>query len=248
MSRIIVFVATFLLINISGYAQSDIFDGAAGKIEVVPVYHGSLVMNWGEKSIYIDPHGGAERYSDFNAPDLVLITHAHGDHLDTNTLRGLDLQFSTLVAPESVIEEMGSLKFMKTHSMANGDSLEILGLLIEAIPMYNLPREPTSFHPKGWGNGYVLNFGIQRFYISGDTEDIPEMRKLMFIDAAFVCMNQPYTMTVEQAADAVLEFQPKVVYPYHYRGKGGMSDVKLFKTLIEEGERDIEVRLRSWYE
>lgn len=73
------------------------------------------------------------------------------------------------------------------------------------------------------------------------------MRNLEDIDIAFVCMNQPYTMTIEQAAEGVLAFSPKVVYPYHYRGQGGFSDVEKFKELVQQGNEDIEVRLENWY-
>ena len=112
--------------------------------------------------------------------------------------------------------------------------------------MYNLPETEDSRHPKSRGNGYVLNLGGKRLYISGDTEDIPEMRTLQDIDIAFVCMNLPYTMTVEQAASAVLEFKPNIVYPFHYRGKGGLADVEKFQQLVSE-DQEIEVRLRDWY-
>jgi L-ascorbate metabolism protein UlaG (beta-lactamase superfamily) len=131
--------------------------------------------------------------------------------------------------------------------LANGGKADVAGISIEAVPMYNLTPERLRFHAKGRGNGYVLNMGGKRVYNSGDTEDIPEMRQLQNIDVAFVCMNLPYTMDVEQAASAVREFQPKVVYPFHYRGAGGKkSDVERFKRLAEEGG-NIEVRLLEWY-
>ena len=104
---------------------------------------------------------------------------------------------------------------------------------IKAIPMYNLPENPPSIkHPKGRGNGYILIIDETQVYISGDTEDIQEMRNLQNIDVAFVCMNLPYTMDINQAASAVLEFQPKIIYPYHYRGSNGFSDIQEFKNLI----------------
>ena len=114
--------------------------------------------------------------------------------------------------------------------------------------MYNMKRGPEPgklFHDKGRGNGYVLTYGGKRFYISGDTEGIPEMRALKNIDVAFVCMNLPYTMTVEEAADAVKAFHPKVVYPYHYRGTQGMSDTKAFAQAL--AGTGIDVRLIDWY-
>jgi len=68
------------------------------------------------------------------------------------------------------------------------------------------------------------------------------MLALKNIDVAFVCMNLPYTMDVEQAARAVRAFKPRVVYPYHYRG----ADLEKFKALVGT-DSGIEVRLRDWY-
>ena len=80
-----------------------------------------------------------------------------------------------------------------------------------------------------------------------NTEDIQEMRDLRRIDIAFVCMNMPYTMDINQAADAVLDFKPKIVYPYHYRGNPDMSDTEAFKKLVNAKNPKIEVRLKNWY-
>ena len=110
--------------------------------------------------------------------------------------------------------------------------------------MYNLRRgaKPGEvYHPKGRGNGYILTYGGTRIYLSGDTEGIPEMRALKNIDVAFVCMNLPYTMTPEEAADAVKAFHPKVVIPYHY----GKSDLSAFQKGVAGA--GIEVRLLEWY-
>ena len=54
-------------------------------------------------------------------------------------------------------------------------------------------------------------------------------------------------MDIDQAASAVLEFEPKIVYPYHYRGRPDMSDTEAFKALVDKGGKNIEVRLRDWY-
>ena len=135
----------------------------------------------------------------------------------------------------------------KTNVISNGQMIEDFEMVIEAIPMYNLRPEALKFHEKGRGNGYVLERNGKRIYISGDTEDIPEMRNLKNIDIAFVCMNLPYTMTVEKAAEAVLAFKPKTVYPYHFRGTDGMSDVSKFKSLVETGNPEIKVTQLDWY-
>lgn len=149
-----------------------------------------------------------------------------------------------LVVPQAVADKLpATTNKQKVLILRNGDKTMQQGISITAIPMYNLPEAPNAFHTKGRGNGYVLNIGDKNVYISGDTEDIPEMRALKNIDIAFVCMNLPYTMPVEQAAQGVLAFKPKVVYPYHYRGQ----DVNTFKSLVNTGDKDIEVRLKNWY-
>jgi L-ascorbate metabolism protein UlaG (beta-lactamase superfamily) len=130
----------------------------------------------------------------------------------------------------------------KTTVLANGETKSVKGVSIEAVPMYNTTPERLQYHTKGRGNGYVVTLGGKRVYISGDTEDIPEMRALKNIDVAFVCFNLPYTMTEEQAASAVRDFAPKIVYPYHYRG----SDIAKFKKLVGN-DAGIEVREGSWY-
>jgi L-ascorbate metabolism protein UlaG (beta-lactamase superfamily) len=96
-------------------------------------------------------------------------------------------------------------------------------------------------------NGYIIEKEGYRVYVSGDTEDIPEMRALDNIDLAFVCMNLPYTMVVDQAASAVLEFKPKEVIPFHYRGTEGKLDTDKFKSLVNAGDQNIKVKLMNWY-
>ncbi len=217
------------------------------RVQVYPIHHSALALEWNMKYILVDPHGDPELYRDMQTPALVLITDIHGDHLDTITLRSLELSEARIFAPKAVHDLLPADLKDKAVVMNNGDVQEGIGIKIEAVPMYNMPDPNDARHPKGRGNGYVIDTGNERIYISGDTEDIPEMRSLKDIDIAFVCMNLPYTMTVEQAASAVLEFKPKSVYPYHYRGKDGFSDVERFQQLVNDGDAAIEVRLEEWY-
>ncbi len=214
-----------------------------GPASLQPVKHASMVLQWNGQTIYVDPTGPAAPYKEIGPADLVLITHPHGDHLSTDTLDTIDTAGAVVIMPQSVADEIGDTYGKAQRVMANGDTTEHNGIRIHAMPMYNLPESDDAYHPRGLGNGYVLTLGGKRVYISGDTEGIPEMRALENIDVAFVCMNLPYTMDVEQAADAVLDFAPAVVYPYHYRGQ----DVQQFETLVTEQNPDIEVRLRNWY-
>ena len=215
--------------------------------EVNPISHATMVLQWDDTTIYVDPVGGAEAFAKYPTPDLILITDIHGDHLNIETLEGLDTSNAKIIAPKAVADKMPEAFVPQLDVLNNGDSKERFGFVVEAIPMYNLREEALKFHTKGRGNGYVIEKDDTRVYISGDTEDIPEMRNLADIDAAFVCMNLPYTMPVVSAADAVLEFAPKMIYPYHYRGTEGLSDVANFKTIVNKGNPAIEVVQLDWY-
>lgn len=222
-------------------------DADTSKISVTPVSHATAVITWDSTIISIDPTGGAMAFEGHEKPDLVLITDIHGDHMDAQTLRGLELENTRIIVPQAVKEELtDSLEYDLTV-INNREIRQEQNFSIEAIPMYNLREEAKQFHEKGRGNGYVLEKDGQRLYIAGDTEDIPEMRNLKDIDLALIPMNLPYTMTVEKAADAVLEFAPKKVIPYHYRGTEGKADVEKFKQLVNQGNKEIEVELMEWY-
>lgn len=238
------FLLSVALLSNSAQAQSsDTYSTEQGDLTVHPINHGSLAFTFDEKTIFVDPFGGADLYSEFGAPDIIFITDIHGDHLNPETLSELDTENTTFVVPMAVAEQL-NVTHEKIVVMQNGNSTEVMRIPVSAIPMYNLPEDdPDSRHPKGRGNGYVIDFGGEIVYISGDTEDIPEMRALEGIDIAFVCMNLPYTMDIHQAADAVIEFQPEVVYPYHHRGQ----DIEEFKNLVDAADVDVNVKLRDWY-
>ncbi|MEO1254637.1 MAG: MBL fold metallo-hydrolase [Bacteroidota bacterium] len=244
----------FLLISFSSITvfsqrdtSPDTIQTSLGKLVIQPILHGSIVLSWNNKTIYLDPYGGAERFEPFKRPDIILITDIHGDHLDLKTLDALDTRRSRLFAPQAVKDELPKVLQEQVIVIENGQTMILGDIEILAIPMYNLPETEDSRHPKGRGNGYILTLGGKRLYISGDTEDIPEMRNLTDIDIAFVCMNLPYTMSIDQAASAVKDFKPKLIYPYHYRGKGGLSDVRSFKDQIDQAQLNIEVRIKDWY-
>lgn len=223
-----------------------------GDLVIHPVHHGTFVMTWNGVTIYVDPAvapGGdragsaAAAFEDFPRPDIVLVTDIHGDHYSMPTLMDVRHAGMQIVAPQAVVEVLPSNPLRgNARRLSNGRTITVRGIQIEAIPMYNLTEDRRQYHAKGRGNGYVLTIGGRRVYIAGDTEDIPEMRALRDIDVAFVPMNLPFTMTPEQAADAVREFRPRIVYPYHY----GQSDVSAFTQRVGS-DVGVEVRERRWY-
>jgi L-ascorbate metabolism protein UlaG (beta-lactamase superfamily) len=214
------------------------FTSKAGKIVITPIHHASLMIEAGGKVIHVDP-SSAGNYDGLPKADVILITDIHGDHMDPKAIETVRGPKTDIVAPAAVAKTVTDAQVV-----ANGETKKLGAWTIQAIPMYNLTRGPEAgklYHDKGRGNGYILTYGGKRIYIAGDTEGIPEMRALKNIDIAFVPMNLPYTMTPEEAADAVRAFSPKVVYPYHY----GKSDVPVFQKALADTK--IDVRLRDWY-
>lgn len=216
-------------------------------IEIEPISHATAVIHWGDAVFYTDPTGGAEAFQGKEEADFILITDIHGDHMNVETLQDLNLGTTKIVVPQAVKDELPAEMHSQLVVIGNGETTELMGFSIKGIPMYNLPEDSDSRHIKGRGNGYVVEKDGKRMYIAGDTEDIPEMRNLENIDIALIPMNLPYTMDIESAADGVLAFKPKQVYPYHFRGTEGLADVEKFKELVEQKNEDIEVVLLNWY-
>jgi L-ascorbate metabolism protein UlaG (beta-lactamase superfamily) len=231
----------FVALSMSAQAQSgrqvQTFDTSAGPVKITPIYHATLLIQAGGKNIYLDPAKPAV-VTGLPSADLILISDIHGDHMDPSLIAAVSKTGTEIIAPPAVVKTVTT-----ATPLSNGQTKKWGGWTIEAIPMYNLKRGPAAqlFHDKGRGNGYILTYGGKRFYFSGDTEGIAEMRALKNIDVAFVCMNLPYTMPPDEAADAVKAFHPKIVIPYHYQG----SDLKVFADALKG--TGIEVRLLEWY-
>jgi L-ascorbate metabolism protein UlaG (beta-lactamase superfamily) len=216
----------------------DFLATTAGPAIIHPGNHAGFMMLWGNHAIYVDPVTNV--YAGLPKATLILLTHDHADHLNNTTLSAvIDPVVGRIVAPQATYNNLSTALKGVAQVLTNGGVLQWSELTIEAVPMYNLS---TSYHPRGRGNGYVVTLGGRRIYISGDTDNTPEVRALTNIDVAFVCMRPPYCMSVTDAAQAVRAFRPRVVYPYHYLG----NDVNLFKQLVGT-DLGIEVRLRSWY-
>jgi L-ascorbate metabolism protein UlaG (beta-lactamase superfamily) len=218
--------------------ERDVVWTAAGELELVFLGHGSLLFLFGGKTIYVDPFGRVADYPALPKADLVLITHEHHDHLDPEALASIRTARTAVVLPQVCAEQVEGGIVIR-----NGQAKTVAGLQVEAVPAYNLVHKREDgvfFHPPGVGNGYILTLSDKRVYVAGDTENIPEMKRLRGIDIAFLPMNLPYTMTPEMVADAAKAFRPKVLYPYHF---GSTDTSRLVALLGDEG--GIEVRVRE---
>ena len=218
--------------------EGDTVATADGDIVIHPVDHASLLLGFGDEVIYVDPVGGAARYEGLPAPTAILITHGHGDHFDVPTLEAIAGSAPILTSQE-VFDKLPEALKANATAVANGDTGEINGIAVKTIAAHNITEDRMQYHPVGIGNGYVLTLGDKLVYVAGDTEPTEDMLALSGIEVAFLPMNLPYTMTPEQAAEAINTFKPAIVYPYHY----GESDLAPLETVGDH----TEVRLRDWY-
>ena len=240
MKRIFLLI-TLAAMKLSVFSQDmpvvDKINTSSGIVEMRFIGHGSLMFSINNFVIYIDPVRTSGSYENLPKADMILVTHEHGDHLDPDLIKTLRKDATIMFSNENAAASVFWTKVMKA-----GDINIVNGITIMAVPAYNIknmraPGQP--FHPKGVGNGYVITIGDKKFYVAGDTENIPEMKNLKNIDVAFLPMNLPYTMTPEMVADAAKSFNPAILYPYHY---GNTNTEEIVNLLKNSG---IEVRIRN---
>ena len=209
------------------------------KINITLFKHASLAIEYEGLEIYVDPVtkvGDTEiNYSGMPKADYILVTHEHWDHLDPKAIEELSKPSTQIILNATSEQQLG-----KGTVIGNNQSMELAkGITLESVPAYNTTPGREKFHPKGNGNGYILNFDGTRIYIAGDTEDIPEMANIKDITLAFLPVNQPYTMTIDQAEKAALTIRPKILIPYHFSD----TPVEQLKDRLDKDHSGIEVLL-----
>lgn len=203
---------------VSNYPQ-DTFKADDGTEFTFTYYgHASIAVDADGQRIYVDPVGDAIDWAAEPKADLVLITHDHYDHLDTNAVNILT------GAPDRYTQ------------LAVGQTIEQSEKIsIEAVPAYNISPDQLAFHPKERGDvGYIITVAGKRIYVSGDTEDNEDVLAIRDIDYAFICCNKPFTMTVEQCARVVKAIRPKVFIPYHYGGTDIPTDLQALQDSLKD--------------
>lgn len=218
---------------------NDVIETRDGnKLKIKFFAHSSLSFEYEGRQIYIDPVKGHAAYGSLPKADAILVTHEHYDHYDAATVELLSTPATVFIGSPSTVGLRGS-----GEAMAAGETKSLPFMEIEAVPAYNTDPGKQGFHPRERGDvGYILTFGGTRVYVAGDTEDTPEMLALKDIDIAFLPVNQPYTMTEEQAARAVKAIRPKIFYPYHYGQVEHKTDLAKLAGLIEG--TGVEMRIR----
>jgi L-ascorbate metabolism protein UlaG (beta-lactamase superfamily) len=206
---------TYLLaiwfLTVSAFAAAaDRVPASGGDIEITPILHASVQIEYAGKVIQIDPWSAGD-LTKAKPADLILITDDPVHHLDVKAIERLRKPGAPIVMPAS-----GKAKIPDGIVLPNGEHTIAAGVPVESLGSYDIkPGEPS--HPKGDANGYIIALGGKRIYFAGVTECVPEVQALKNIDVAFMPMNIPLErMTPAAAAACVKIFKPKIVYLYHY--------------------------------
>ena len=180
--------------------------------------HASIMIENNNKVYHIDPWGNMGNYSKLPKADVIFVTHEHFDHYDAEAIKQISKADTKIITTETVANEFGKKTFVTV--LSNGQNTNIGDVKVEAVPAYNIvhKHEAGPFHPKERGNGYILTIDGLRIYIAGDTENVPELKKLENIDVAFLPLNLPYTMDKTMFEDLANSIKAKYLYPYHSSG------------------------------
>ena len=221
------------------YPTDTVQDREGNDIHFTFFKHASFAITIGQRHIYNDPVAQYAKYASLPKADLVLVTHSHYDHLDRAAIDDITTHNSIIICDTTSAEAFEGEAVAMTPGL-KAQPWE--GLIVEAVAAYNTTEGHTDFHPKAREDcGYVLELATGlRIYIAGDTEPTPEMMALKDIDVAFIPVNQPYTMTVDQAVEAVKAIKPKIFYPYHYGEVEEVTDIERLKKELE-GVTDVRV-------
>jgi L-ascorbate metabolism protein UlaG (beta-lactamase superfamily) len=197
--------------------------------------HSAFRIEDGSTQIYIDPF---KLPANLPKADIIFITHAHYDHFSVEDIARIKKDGTIIVATKDVISKIGK----GTVTVVPGQNYTIGSLKVMTVPAYNLDKK---FHPKGnnWV-GYIITLSNgQKIYHAGDTDFIPEMRKVT-TDIALLPCGGTYTMTAQQAAEAANIFKPKVLIPMHWGDiVGSKADAEEVKKLFK-GETVIKISER----
>jgi L-ascorbate metabolism protein UlaG (beta-lactamase superfamily) len=173
--------------------------------------HASFQIKAEGKIIYVD----LEKYGEATEKaDLILVTHSHTDHCDPDKIKNVQKEDTVIIAPEDCASIIG--RSVKT--LRPGEETSVDNIRVKAVEAYNYKRFRSPghpYHPKGFGVGYLIKVEGKTIYHAGDTDFIPEMRKVGLVDVVLLPSGGTYTMDNAEAAEAAIAINPKIVIPMH---------------------------------
>lgn len=226
--------------SMEGFRVDTITAANGEQIDFIFFHHASFAISTPHHIIYVDPVSEYAPYETLPKADLILITHSHYDHLDVEAIDAVKSVDMPIICDKTSANILEREVLMMSHG---SEVKPIDGVKIEGVAAYNTTPGHLQFHPKEREDcGYILTLCGTRIYIAGDTENTPEVKSVTGVDIAFLPVNQPYTMTVDQAIDAVKAIRPQIFYPYHYGGGDSVTDID---ALVEGLKGVCEVRVRD---
>jgi len=237
MSRLAIALSAALLGSGAVGAQDALkFPTSLGELVITPLGHGSLRLDIAGMVIHVDPYGQVADYSSQPKADWVWITHDHPDHYDEAAIAAVRKPGTQFLLDAASADRLGE----EATVLRNGDTTQVGAIAVKAVPAYNIKQKRTNgqpYHPKGAGNGYLVNFGDFVVHIGADTECVPEMHDLGPVDVSFLPINLPYTMTPQDAAECFRVIHPKVAVPYHQ----GDYDPQVVADALRDTDIDVRV-------
>ena len=197
--------------------------------------HASFRLD-GPKAIYFDPWKLAK---DAKKADIIFVTHDHFDHLSVDDIKRITTKETIIIADSSSAKQIkGKVDAKEIKAMSPGDSVEIDGIKVSAVPSYNTNK---TFHPKAEKKvGYIVTVGGISIYHAGDTDFIPEMKDIK-CGITLLPVSGTYVMTSTEAAEAALTIKPKIAIPMHYGDiVGSDRDAEAFREALKG---KVEVRI-----
>ena len=212
------------------YPQDSVTAADGSTITFTFYAHASLGIEWNGVNIYVDPVGEFDWERQPKA-DLILITHSHYDHFELSTVEKLKSDKTVVLCDKTTAE---AFEHDCVTMLPRAFSAPIDGIVVRATAAYNTTEGHTDFHPQSREDcGYLITLGGTTIYVAGDTEDNKDVLALKDVDIAFLPVNQPYTMTINQVARVVEAIRPKIFYPYHYGQVDEKTDIEALKAAVE---------------
>ncbi len=176
--------------------------------------HASFQIKAEGKVIYIDLKKYGKVIEPTEKADIILVTHAHADHCSAEKINKVRTKDTAVFAPKQSVSKIGGI----VKTLAPNEEVVIENIKVRAIEAYNTHRFKSTgkpWHPKGYGVGYLISIEDKTVYHAGDTDFIPEMKKLGHIDVALLPTGDKYTMDNTEATEAAIAINPKFVIPMH---------------------------------
>ena len=194
-------------------------------IELKWLGHSSFMIKFENKIIYIDPYKIIGEEYEIDKADYIFITHSHYDHCSIEDIKKLYQENTVIVCTpdcQSKMRHVSERANVVTVSPSDKFQFEKGKILIWTIPAYSTDK-PVHTREEDWV-GYILNFDGTQIYHAGDTDFIPEMKRMSGLDIALLPIGGTYTMNGGEAATAAKFISPKIAIPMHYGSISGSGD------------------------